>query len=209
MKMLYFLIIPVAHVFSKVHLFDSKIQIVSSICYVIINLAMSYVICSLIKKCNIDSVRKSAIIVVFGILLDQFIKCFIYKFDVHFNIIGTVFKIKPTQNIHQNGMFNYFDIKLDTSMIVLFKASVLIMVVVFFVRLKYKNFNRNCAFLLYISAGIATLLDSLLWGYTLDYFSFTGFTCYDLKDFYVNVAAGLGILELFNEVKQQNSTTDV
>ena len=126
-----------------------------------------------------------------------------YKFDIHFNIIGTAFRIRPTQNLNQTAMFHFFDINMDWIMVAILKLVIIALIIFIFLRIPNKNLNYTCAFVLFLSAGITNLMDTLMWGDTLDYFLFEGFLCYDLKDFYVDIGLGFVLIELIKMQKKE------
>ncbi len=137
------------------------------------------------------------IIVWIGSLIgvDQLIKVFVDCCDIELNIIGDMVRIKPTQNMEQTAIFNLFKIDCPDYVVIMVKMLAVVAILVVFLAIKKKNRNRILAFILLMSAAIATLKDSLFWGYTLDYIYFHGFTCYDLKDFYVDAALGFLLIE--------------
>lgn len=42
-----------------------------------------------------------------------------------------------------------------------------------------------------LSAAVCNLLDTVYWGYTIDYIRFVGFMYCDIKDFYVDIGVGM------------------
>ena len=135
-------------------------------------------------------------------VIDQLIKIIIYKFDFHAKLVGSLLRIEPTENLNQTAMFNFLNLELDNTFIIIFKAVLILALFFIFIKLKNKGTCIWYAFVLLLSASIANLADSVAWGYSLDYVLFSRLTCYDLKDFYVDTAIGFVIIEiLYNRKK--------
>lgn len=126
---------------------------------------------------------------------DQLLKIVIYKFDVNAKLAGSLLRIEPTPNLNQTAMFNLLGLELNGTFIIAFKAVIIVLLCCIFLKIKNKSVCLWYAFVLLLSAGISTLADSAVWGYTLDYVYFSKLTCYDLKDFYVDAAIGFIIIE--------------
>ena len=98
MEILIFLICPIAFVLSRVYLIDSSQQIVSNISFIAVSFMISILVYNFLNKYyKQNGIKKATIIVAIGVILDQLLKYLVYKFDIHFNIIGTAFRIRPTQ----------------------------------------------------------------------------------------------------------------
>ncbi|MDE6709847.1 MAG: signal peptidase II, partial [Oscillospiraceae bacterium] len=137
-------------------------------------------------------------------VVDQLIKIIIYTFDFNAKLVGSLLRIEPTENLNQTAMFNFLNLELDSTFIIIFKAVLILVLFFIFIKLKNKGAYIWYAFVLLFSASIANLADSVAWGYTLDYVLFSRLTCYDLKDFYVDTAIGFVIIEfLYNKKKQE------
>ncbi len=92
---------------------------------------------------------------------------------------------------------------MDDSLIIVFKLVFIVILFCVFCMLKNKNRNYMSAYILLMSAAIVTFIDTMFWGYTLDWFYFNKLTCYDLKDFYVDTAIGFILIEQFGKTKME------
>lgn len=86
---------------------------------------------------------------------------------------------------------NFLDKEVDSLVIVIYKSIVIFAILMVIYKVKSKFDEFKCAMVLLLSSAVAAFLDSVCWGYTLDYFYFNQLTCYDLKDFYVDTAIAL------------------
>jgi len=151
-----------------------------------------------IKRLN--SLRIGAWIL-WWVCLDQVIKLVISCLNVEGIIWNDIVGIKTVMNKEQMAILNFLKINLGDSTIAFIKLIIIVAISVVFLSIKKKNRNCIYSFIFLLAASIATLLDSMIWGYTIDYIYFAGVTCYDLKDFYVDAALGLLLIEQTKWIK--------
>lgn len=200
-KILCFLILPVAFILTRIPLLKEASQIISFGLFIAVNFAVSLLFYFILKKAEF-TLPRAILTAVFLFVVDQLIKIIIYKFDFSIELVGYFLRIEPTKNLNQTAMFNFLNLELNGTFIIIFKAVLVLVLFCIFIKLKNKSAYIWCAFVLLFSAGISNLADSVAWGYTLDYVFFSRLTCYDLKDFYVDTAIGFGLIEiLFNRKK--------
>ncbi len=201
-KTLCFLILPVTFVLTRIPFAEDASQIISFGLFIAVNFIVSLTFYFIFKKVKFtlpNAILTAALLFV----TDQLIKIIIYKFDLSANLIGDFLRIEPTKNLNQTAMFNLFDVELKSTFIIIFKAALILALLCIFIKLKNKGMNIWYAFILLFSAGIANFVDSVAWGYTLDYVLFIKLTCYDLKDFYVDTAIGFVLIEFLCTGKKQ------
>ncbi|MDD6083390.1 MAG: signal peptidase II [Oscillospiraceae bacterium] len=198
MNKLWFLIFPIIIISFRIQNIYSYEDGLSNLLFLIVNFLFSVVIYNvfLIPKINSKTDKRVGMFVIsFLVIFDQLIKIIIYNFDINnIYLIGDLLSVTQRKNIHQIGILNHFNINLQNNVIVLVKVVTLIIALILW-RLSAKKFikdrgNFNKCFILLISSALCTILDSVIWGYTLDYILFKHVFCYDLKDFYVNTAIG-------------------
>lgn len=200
-KILCFFILPVAFILTRIPLVKETSQIISFGLFISVDFAVSLLFYFMLKRIKFN-LQKSVITAVALAAADQLIKVIVYRFDFNLKIVGDFLRIEPTKNLNQTAMFNFLGLELNGTFIIIFKAVLLLVLFYIFVKAKYKGVYLEYAFVLLLSASIATLADSVAWGYTLDYVYFSKLTCYDLKDFYVDTAIGFVLIEiLFNRKK--------
>lgn len=206
-KILCFLILPVVFILTRVPLVKEASQIISFELFIAVNFTVSLLFYFILKK--VEFTLPMAILT--AVLLsaaDQIIKIIIYKFDLSTKLVGFFLRIEPTKNLNQTAMFNFLNLELNRTFIIIFKAVFVLALFCIFIKLKNKSAYIWYAFVLLLSASIANLADSIAWGYTLDYVFFSRLTCYDLKDFYVDTGIGLVLMEiLFNRKKLDTKET--
>ena len=202
-KILCFLILPVVFILTRIPLVEKPSQIITFGLFIIVNFIVSLLFYFIFKRVEFTLPRAVSTAVILSVI-DQLIKIIIYKFDFHAKLVGSLLRIEPTENLNQTAMFNFLNLELDNTFIIIFKA--VLILALFFIFIKLKNIGTCIwyAFVLLFSASIANLADSVAWGYTLDYVLFSRLTCYDLKDFYVDTAIGFVLIEfLYNKKKQE------
>lgn len=193
-KVFFFLIVPFVFILTRIPFADDVSQLISFGLFIVINFTVSLLFYFMLKKIKFN-LLKSVLTAAVLSLTDQLIKNIVYRFDFNLKIVGDFLRIEPTQNLNQTAMFNFLGLEFDGTFIIIFKAVLLLVLFYIFMKSKYKGVYLEYAFVLLLSASIATLADSVAWGYTLDYVYFSKLTCYDLKDFYVDTAIGFVILE--------------
>lgn len=201
-KILCFLILPAAFILTRIPLVKEAYQIISFGLFIAVDLAVSLLFYFIFKKAEFTLPRAIMTAVILSVT-DQLIKIIICKFDFSTELIGYFLRIEPTKNLNQNAMFNFLNLELNSTFIIIFKAVLVLALFCVFIKLKNKSAYIWYSFVLLLSAGIANLADSVAWGYTLDYVLFSRLTCYDLKDFYVDAAIGFMLIEILLNKKNR------
>lgn len=195
-NVLFFLILPLAFVFTKIGNTNEPEMVFSYVIYVIIDFFMSICLSFVYMLFKREKKLKAlGIMTVALVLIDQGLKILVSRFHIQINVIGEYFQIQEHRNIHQFAGLNFLNIYLNQYAVVLIKIALIVILVVVIIRSFKRNKEYISVSLLMIAAAVASLLDSILWGYTLDYFYFYNFICYDLKDFYVDAALGLILMK--------------
>lgn len=202
-KILCFLIMPIIFILTRIHLVRDKNQLISFGLFIVINFILSLLLYFILNKIEF-TLYKSILIAIFLSIIDQLLKIAVYKFDFNAKLVGNILRIESTKNFNQTAMFNYLNIELNSTFIIIFKIVIILFLCCIFIKIKNKSIYLWHTFVLLLSAGLSNFLDSVAWGYTLDYIYFSQLTCYDLKDFYVDTAIGFIIIEIFyNKNKQE------
>ena len=176
--MWYFLIFPVIFVLWRAYRFGGVWQIISSLAYIAVSGGISIGIFKTMMKQNLLKKKKKLIAyVVFAVLADQLIKVIIYQYQPDINLIGKALRIQMVLNREQSALYS------------------------FFIKWKQKNQYYAYAYILFLTAMTASVIDSALWGFTVDYLNFYQLFCHDLKDLYVDTAVGFLLLGMREDRK--------
>lgn len=197
----YFVIFPMLLILTRIRYINNIYDVISYLLFGVVNYAISIVLFIKMKRMSDVNLKKIIILILSLVSLDQLIKLIIDRYDINVNILGKLFRIEPTKNMEQNAALNFLKIELDDSLIIVFKLLLIFILFGMYFIVKNKNRNYMSVFILLMSAAIVTLIDSVFWGYTLDYIYFNKLTCYDLKDFYVDTAIGFILMEQFGGIK--------
>lgn len=198
---------PVAFILTRIPLLKEASQIISFGLFIAVDFTVSILFYFILKKVEFTLPRAILTAVLLSVT-DQLIKIIIYKFDLSTKLVGYFLRIEPTKNLNQNAMFNFLNLELNSTFIIIFKAVLVLALFCIFIKLKNKSAYIWYAFVMLLSASITNLADSVAWGYTLDYVFFSRLTCYDLKDFYVDTAIGFVLIEiLFNRKNRETEET--
>ena len=191
-RFLWLMLIPVLFVVSRIPVIRTAGQVISCALYLVINFLFALLLGMLFckSKNKIEKIPYAVFMVMGGTVLDQIIKLFIHKFDVKVNIVGKYLAVKERKNMHQMAMLNFSDVTLDVEWILLIKVLVTFLMIAGYLYYRKKNQEGAFGFLGIAIAGVTTILDTVCWGYTLDYVYFYGLVSYDLKDFIANIACG-------------------
>lgn len=65
----------------------------------------------------------------------------------------------------------------------------------------HKSYWKSYAYIMFLTAMTASVIDSALWGFTVDYLNFYQLFCHDLKDLYVDTAVGFLLLGMREDRK--------
>ncbi len=203
-ELCYFLLVPLLSSLYYIQNISGVNEVVTLSIYVIIVFVAGLLFYVVIKaKNSIKRIKPSRMgrWIVCLVFIDQVIKVIIYRLNIDGIIWNNIVGIKPIMNKEQMAILNFFKINLPSAIIIFLKVIIVIAILVAFLSIKKKNINCIAIFVLLMASGVATLLDSLIWGYTLDYIYFVGLTCYDIKDFYVDIALGFCWMELTKWIK--------
>lgn len=200
-KSLLFLITPAVQILYSAKYFKSYKQVLSSIIFLVSSFLISLLIYKIFNYLfsKNEKNRKSIILLSTLILtfFDQAHKYILERTKINCNILGELLQIKQTKNINQTAVFNLFDIKLNSTLIIIIKVVTLLIVVYAFIKVKDINLKIGCT--LITAAQLSSTIDSLFRGYILDSFYFYRLVCYDLKDYYVDAGVVILIIALFFE----------
>lgn len=197
----YFLLIPLLECVFYARKIKETDDILTLFIYIVVSFSISiFLLVATNKILNVKKIdlRKVFAWIVFLVLLDQMVKICVYFCKIDEIVWYDVFGIKQIRNEEQMAVLNFLKIDLEDALIIFIKAMLIITVLVIFCCIRKKNRNIIYAFIFFMSSAVATFLDSIFWGYTLDYIFFVGFVCYDLKDFYVNTAVAFLVMEQIN-----------
>ena len=193
---LVFLIIPCSSLFYYIKYFKSIERGLGFLLYVVISFifmcllwkAVSFIDTRFdIKKFSVTALTASVLVI-----LDQIIKLLLCKTGFEIKIISKLFMIKQSHNINQTGIFNFLNIEITQVHAIIFKTILLIVILCFYSFCRSEISKKGLTLL--VAGAVANILDSVFYGYTLDYIYFYRTTTYDLKDYYVD--AGLSVLIL-------------
>lgn len=133
-------------------------------------------------------------------LLDQ-----VTKLLVHWFVSGTkvlvpgAFAIEELKNVHNSAITSYLGIGIPTWAMALVK--ILGLFLIYYVLQESfhesgEDANSSIGSILLFGGGIASVLDTVFWGYTLDWFRLDGFFTMDLKDLWITLSIGAFALYL-------------
>lgn len=149
-----------------------------------------------IKKFNVTVITVAALAAI-----DHFIKLVLSKTGFEASIVGKYLMIMHSYNLNQNGIFNHLNIETSQLTMIFFKAAILAIVICLYKLFKSETARK--AYIFVAASALASLLDTIFYGYTLDYVYFYKVMTYDLKDFYVDAGWSVIImLILKNEIKK-------
>ena len=184
--MWYFLIFPVIFVLWRAYRFGGVWQIISSLAYIAVSGGISIGIFKTMMKQNLLKKKKKLIAyVVFAVLADQLIKVIIYQYQPDINLIGKALRIQMVLNREQSALYSFFNIHMQTAVIIIQKILIF----------------GAVTYIMFLTAMTASVIDSALWGFTVDYLNFYQLFCHDLKDLYVDTAVGFLLLGMREDRK--------
>lgn len=158
-KALCFLILPAAFILTRIPFEEETSQIISFCLFIAVDFAVSLMFCFILGKIKF-TFPTAALTAVLLSAADQIIKIAIYKLNFGTNLVGRFLRIEPTKNINQTAMFNFLSIEIDGIFIIIFKTALLPILCLLFIKLKSKSIYAWYAFVLLLSANLATLADS-------------------------------------------------
>ena len=193
---LVFFIIPLSSLVYYIKYFKSIERGLGFLLYVVISFIF---MCLLWKAVSlIDDrfdIKKFSVTAVTGAVLvitDQLIKLVLSRTGFEARIISKLFMIKQTHNINQTGLFNFLDIEITQVHSIIFKAVILAVILCFYRFCRSETSRKGLTLL--AAGAAANFLDSVFYGYTLDYIHFYRTVTYDLKDYYGDAGVSALIL---------------
>lgn len=164
---------------------------------VLIHLSIGYFIISYFNEHEFSNKNKAAKI---GVLvgIDQIAKVVIYNF-LGSNVInlGNLYAIKIVKNEQVTAFFNILGLTLPSWIITIMRFMVLILMLILFKQCEkkyHKDSYLNLAKIFIYSMLICSLVDSTLWGYTLDFIILKDLQAIDIKDIYAQFGIGLFLI---------------
>lgn len=133
------------------------------------------------------------------VVLDQTVKLFISSVPAGWSLNGFwgLLRIRPVRNTYNAAILNFFDVRVPATAVGVGKAAFLLLLIGLFLHYKRK-YGGGRIFGLYamlLTAGVVcSLLDTSVWGYSLDYLSVPTFFVADLKDVYLDLGSGALLL---------------
>lgn len=148
--------------------------------------------------------------------LDQILKIIISMFfkNTEFYILDKFLGFKVVLNSEHSSVFNGEFLNLNISMNILIILSIFncLFLISLYKYLKYINIKTKSVYtgiILFISAGIATTIDRIFWGGSLDYMVFSRYIL-DLKDIYLVIGSFVAIIIVFKNLDlKANSKKDL
>lgn len=167
---------------------------------IFIFLIIGYFISSFYEKRKL-STKFMAIKILALVSLDQFIKLIINRFlgNGIINIPGNMYMIKIVKNEQINALFNIINISLPpwVSTVIRFLVLIFVWSLLKLYERKYKRDSYLTLTEIFVFAMIiSSIIDSSLWGYTLDFIVSRDLQAVDIKDIYANL--GIGSLLLYS-----------
>ena len=209
---LVFLIYPLLSLVYYIKYIKSFERALSFMLYVAVSFIVTVLLWKSISAVNSRfDLKKISVISVTAVVLaavDQLIKLVLSKTGFETKLISNIFMIKQTHNVNQTGLFNFLKIETSQTSMLIFKAVLLVLVICL-----YRLFKSDTAKKAYVFAAAAVtshLLDTVFYGYTLDYIFFRKTIVYDMKNYYVDVfVAALIIIVIGHELKKSKEKKKV
>ena len=177
------------------------------LCYFIISVIVYVAIWTLTEKIKKNCKKLIFPIILGAIIMDQGVKCLIDRTVTEpIVLIPRTLGINKIHNLNEMAALNFLHISIDHYAVIGIKVLMSISVLIFYLVQKRKTDNNyfTMGFVLVISACIAAVLDSVFWPGTLDFISYIGLVCVDIKDFYVD--PGLSMF-VYGMIKDQEIKT--
>lgn len=199
-RYLWLMLMPVLFLVSRISTIDSFGQIIGGVLYLLVNFLFACILERLFNTSEnkLNKISYVFFFIVIGTAIDQIVKLLIHRFGVKVGIVGDFLAVKARKNTHQMAMLNFFDISLDVKWILLVKVLLACLMLLGYFLCRKKKTEGAFGFIVLAITGFATILDTVCWGYTLDYIYFYRIVSVDLKDFLANIAMGY-VLKAFLE----------
>ena len=143
-------------------------------------------------------------------VLDQIVKIVINQhfLDVRFDIIPPFFYFRPKQSQSYSYVNHLFNLGMGFWVHAIIRCFITILIVVLYDLLKTISENAkiiNIAFIFAFAAILCSLIDTFLWGGSLDFIYLKPLFIFDLKDLYINVFVILFLLYYIKNRKHLSS----
>lgn len=146
------------------------------------------------------------LLIIFLVTLDLFSKILISTqfMDVSFSLFNGALKFSPYLNTHSMSLFNGLLLDLDLSLKSLILMNIVILILLFpiYLYLKsidFKNIFVSIILILLVSGTIASTIDRLLWGGSLDFILISDYII-DFKDIYLFASILIAILYMLKSL---------
>ena len=112
------------------------------------------------------------------------------------------------ENVHHSAITSFLNIPVSRWMMAIIKPVFLILLW-FLLKESLQEIDggayASLSRILFFSGGIASVLDTVFWGYTLDFIYLKGFFTMDLKDLYISLAFGAFLLLVWNAEEKKKA----
>ena len=140
------------------------------------------------------------LLIIFLVTLDLFSKVLVSTLlmDVTFSFFDGALKFNPFLNTHSMSLFNGLVLDLNVSLksLIIMNIVLLILTIPIYLYLKsidFKNIFLSAILVLLVSGTIASTIDRLLWGGSLDFILISDYII-DFKDIYLFLSIFIAIL---------------
>lgn len=136
------------------------------------------------------------------------------KLVVHFSLTGAkvlvpgAMAIEELKNVHNSAITSYLGLTVPAWGMAIVKIAglaLLYYVLTESFRESGEDANSSIGTILLFGGGAASVLDTVFWGYTLDWFRLDGFFTMDLKDLWITLAIGAFVLYFWKHRKSSQS----
>ncbi|WP_156286486.1 signal peptidase II [Oceanivirga salmonicida] len=144
-----------------------------------------------------ERLRKSILIILILVLIDQLTKIFINTFFNHvsFRLLNNKLGFKVYLNKYYMSMFNHeFNLGLSIVTLTFINLVLLYFLVTFYLyvlKANALNSKIRICMIVVIAANICSIIDKIFWGGSLDFIVFFGYII-DIKDIYAHIGVALG-----------------
>ena len=127
------------------------------------------------------------------VVLDQTVKLLVSSAPDGWSVNGFwgLLRIRPVKNIHNAAALSFFDVRVPIAAVAAGKAAILVLLagLLLYCKRKYGGGRAFGLCAMFLAAGVVcSLLDTSVWGYSLDYLSVPTFCVADLKDVFLDLS---------------------
>jgi len=157
----------------------------------------------------VNNFKKLLLFIIFFVGIEQAIKIFLnnmFKGSDMLLLVKNVLYLSIKKNIFNSYYLSIFKIQIPVYVLIILKFTILLLLYFGFKYYlqKYNNKWCNIAFVFCISASLCSLIDTIAWGYSLDYFLIKSINYSDGKDIYLSI----GLASFFtglNQIQKNNN----